>query len=208
MNDDDLFADGSVLLNSATANGNLLVASSGSVATAGGGSIVAQDVQIIAGGDLATNITGSSVALATLANDTSTVTATQSLQVQAQGTLGGNYTSDGTLQLASWTGINSSTVALATNITQVWSIGPIAGSFTGTQNIGSIQSYSGIDATINSGNNQTGLPANEGNIQSVQGWGVIGGTITASNNINQVVSADAITASPTVGSGGVQGNGA
>ena len=48
-----LIADGSVLLNSATANGNLLVASSGSVATAGGGSgasIVAPNVQIIAGG--------------------------------------------------------------------------------------------------------------------------------------------------------------
>ena len=118
MNDDDQFADGSVLLNSATANGNLLVASSGSVATAGGGLISGSNVQIIAGGDLAANISGSSVALATLANDTSTVAATQSLQVQAQGTLGGNYASDGTLQLASWTGINSSTVALATNITR------------------------------------------------------------------------------------------
>ena len=90
----------------------------------------------------------------------------------------------------------------AADITQIWSIGSIAGTFTGTQNIGSIQSYSSISATINSGNNQTGLPSSEGNIQSVQAWGDISGSITASNDIQQVVSANAVTAAISVGAGG------
>ena len=161
-----------LLLSNASAGGTVTIAGIGAFTTTGG-VISGSNVQIAAGGDLSVNVSGSSVSLLSLGNDSSTASATQSLQIQAQGTLGGDYSSGGTLQLASWTGINSSTTATAANITQVWSIGPIAGSFTGTQNIGSIQSYSSIDATINAGNNQTGLPSNEGNISSVQGWGTI-----------------------------------
>ncbi len=197
-----LIAGGAVIVNNVTAAQNLTIAALGSVATASGGLISGQTVQIAAGGNLAADISGTYVTVTTLGDDNSTVLAVESLQVQAQGSLNGYYTSDGTLELASWTGISSSTTATAEDISNVWSIGPIAGSFTGTENIGSIQSYSDINAAINSGNNQTGLPSNEGNIQSVQAWGAIGGTITASNNIDQVISASDITAYIYVGDQG------
>ncbi len=172
-----------------------------------GGSVSADtDSHVAAGGTLAGNFSSGGYAqLGSIGDSSPAVNAGGNIYISSLGLLTPTLAAGGNIRMISFGSIGTGTDATAgKDITEIWSAGPLSGTFIADHAIGDVTSYDAINASFNAGDggsNTTNDPT-FGVIQSVQAWGAISGSITASEAINSITSRSTVSArlsAPTVG---------